>query len=261
MSGYTKLFSSIVASTIWRADDKTRIVWVTMLAMADRWGIVEASVPGLADMARVSVEECRTAILALQEPDPDSRSLECEGRRIEPIDGGWHLINHAKYRDKLSVDETREYHKLYQRAYRKRKVVVKASVHPSTMLRQAAPAPDPEATTKAVRTKDLCAPSALRERFEAFWRAYPRKIGKAAAWTVWQKANPDAVLLARIVAVIADQSRSTQWLTDGGRYIPHPKTWLSQGRWEDGPIEPIPQVSAKTARTLTSGAAFVKGET
>ena len=43
MPGYTKLFNSILASTIWRADDKTRIVWITLLAMADKHGIVEAS--------------------------------------------------------------------------------------------------------------------------------------------------------------------------------------------------------------------------
>jgi len=30
--GYTKLYSSIVASTMWREDDKTRIVFITMLA-------------------------------------------------------------------------------------------------------------------------------------------------------------------------------------------------------------------------------------
>ena len=122
MAGYTKLFSSIIASTIWRADDKTRIVWITMLAMSDQFGIVEGSVPGLADMARVTVDECRDALAALQAPDEDSRSKEQDGRRIEPVDGGWRLINHGKYRDKMSLDERREYQRLYQRNYRKRPV-------------------------------------------------------------------------------------------------------------------------------------------
>ena len=122
MAGYTKLFSSIVASTIWRADDKTRLVWITMLAMADQFGIVEASVPGLADMARVTLEECQEALGELQSPDPYSRSSESEGRRIEPVDGGWKLINHGKYREKMGKDERREYQRLYQRSYRKRLV-------------------------------------------------------------------------------------------------------------------------------------------
>ena len=122
MAGYTKLFSSIIASTIWRAGDKTRLVWITMLAMADQFGVVEASVPGLSDMARVTVDECREALDELQQPDPDSRSSDQEGRRIEAVDGGWRLINHGKYRDKMSRDERREYQRLYQRNYRKQNV-------------------------------------------------------------------------------------------------------------------------------------------
>ena len=118
MSGYTKLFNSILASTIWREDDKTRIVWITMLAMADRYGIVEGSVPGLADFARVSVEDCRAALVKLAAPDPDSRSQNHEGRRIIAVEGGWQILNHDTYRRKLSADERREYQRQKQREYR-----------------------------------------------------------------------------------------------------------------------------------------------
>ena len=48
MSGYTKLFNSILASTVWSEPNETRIVWITLLAMADKNGIIEGSVPGLA---------------------------------------------------------------------------------------------------------------------------------------------------------------------------------------------------------------------
>ena len=47
MTGYTKLFGSIVDSTIWRESKETKIVWITMLAKANKEGIVEASLPGL----------------------------------------------------------------------------------------------------------------------------------------------------------------------------------------------------------------------
>jgi len=57
-AGYTKLFSSIVHSTVWRESNHVRLVWVTLLALCDRDGRVEASVPGLADAARVTVPEC-----------------------------------------------------------------------------------------------------------------------------------------------------------------------------------------------------------
>lgn len=119
MSGYTKLFGSIIASTIWSADDCTRIVWITMLASATADGIVEASVPGLAVLARVSVEKCREAIANLEAPDADSRTKEFEGRRITPIDGGWKLLNYAKYRSKMNSEERREYWRKWKADKRK----------------------------------------------------------------------------------------------------------------------------------------------
>ena len=121
MIGYTKLFGSLLASTIWREDDKVRIVWITLLAMADKRGIAEGSIPGIADLARVSVEDCERALIRLQEPDRFSRSTENEGRRIAPTDGGFQILNHAKYRDRLSAEDRREYQRQWQ-ARRRRAV-------------------------------------------------------------------------------------------------------------------------------------------
>ena len=95
---FTKLFSSITESTVWCEPDRTRLAWITMLAMADSRGRVWGSVPGLANRARIPVEDMRVAIQTFLDPDPDSRSGEKDGRRIEVIDGGWRLINHEKYR-------------------------------------------------------------------------------------------------------------------------------------------------------------------
>ncbi len=60
-------------------------------------------------MARVTVEQCKGAVEALESPDEWSRTKEHEGRRIRPIDGGWEILNHAKYRAKMGADERREY--------------------------------------------------------------------------------------------------------------------------------------------------------
>lgn len=107
---FTKLFSSITESTVWCETDRTRIVWICMLAMADRKGRVFASIPGLANRSRVPIEDCRKAIATFLSPDPDSRTPDFEGRRLEPIDGGWRLLNHEKYRairDDESVKEAK----------------------------------------------------------------------------------------------------------------------------------------------------------
>ncbi len=107
--GFTKLFNTIVTSTIWQEDDKTRIVWITMLAIADASGVVSASIPGLASVANVDTEAARAAIRKLESEDPDSRTKDFDGRRIESIEGGWHILNYNKYRRMLSEEERREY--------------------------------------------------------------------------------------------------------------------------------------------------------
>jgi hypothetical protein len=122
MAGYTKLFNSILLSTIWREDDKTRIVWITLLAMADKNGIAETSLPSLADAARVSFDDCVAAIEKLKSPDKHSRTKQHEGRRIEECDGGFLLLNHGKYRAKMGADERREYNRVKQQEWRKENV-------------------------------------------------------------------------------------------------------------------------------------------
>lgn len=105
---FTKLFSSITESTIWAEPDHVRIVWITMMAMADMKGRVYATIPGLAGRARVSVGQCEEALEKFKGPDKYSRSREHEGRRIEDIDGGWALLNHDKYRAMRDHEKDKE---------------------------------------------------------------------------------------------------------------------------------------------------------
>lgn len=130
---FTKLFSSITASTVWCESSDTRVVWITMLAMADRHGRVWASIPGLAKEAAVSVDAARTAITKFLSPDPDSRTKVAEGRRIEPIDGGWKLINHAKYRAIRDEEERKSYKATKQREYRAKAVVDNVDICGTTL--------------------------------------------------------------------------------------------------------------------------------
>lgn len=97
--GYVKVYESILQSTIWLETPDTKIVWITMLALKDKEGVVRASIPGLAKTSGVTIEACQAAINCFLSPDPFSRTRDFEGRRIQEVDGGWFLINHAKYRD------------------------------------------------------------------------------------------------------------------------------------------------------------------
>lgn len=89
-----------------------------MLLLKNGNQIVDASVPGLADMAKVSIEECLEALAVLEAPDKWSRTKDHDGRRIKPVDGGWLILNGAKYRDALTVDDIKDRNRIYQARHR-----------------------------------------------------------------------------------------------------------------------------------------------
>jgi hypothetical protein len=118
---FTKLDQSIVTSTIWCESDATLRVWITLLAMCNQYGEVQGTLPGLASLARCSLADTKAAIKIFLAPDPYSRTKEMEGRRIEIIEGGWVLINHAKYREMQNKAEKAEKARARQERYRAKK--------------------------------------------------------------------------------------------------------------------------------------------
>ena len=255
MSGYTKLFNSILASTIWRADDKTRIVWITLLAMADKYGVAEGSIPGLADFARVSIEDCEHALVVLQSPDSYSRSKVQGGRRIEPVEGGWRLINHGMYRETMSADERREYLRVKQAEHREREKA-KAVNRESTDVNECQPAstdvntvntsiehrasPPPPSEASPAK-KEL---SSADADYITFRDAYPegRRVGGEKAKSAFRKALNGKVSLDDLLAAVAQHRRSEQWQNPA--LIPLMTTWLNQERWRQVLPEPKPRVGS-----------------
>ena len=67
---------------------------------------------------------------------------------------------------------------------------------------------------------------AQQHAFEQFWRAYPRKVAKLAAAREWERRQPD---LDTVLTALRLQIPT--W-TDP-QFIPHPRTWLHQGRYLD----------------------------
>lgn len=79
------------------------------------------------------------------------------------------------------------------------------------------------------------------ELFDEFWAEYPRKVGKDAARKAFDKRKPSRELLGRMLASIRAQVQTVDWQKDGGQFIPHPTTWLNEGRWQDEETA-VPQV-------------------
>ena len=120
MNGFALLWGKILDSSIWVKESKeTRLVWITMLAMKNFEGKIQASIIGLADRAKVTPEECRTALNVFLAPDPDDTSKVEDGRRIREIPGGWEIINHDLYR--FSTEAKREFWRQSKAEQRKKK--------------------------------------------------------------------------------------------------------------------------------------------
>lgn len=117
--GFAKIYTSMLRSSVWVGQTKEqKILWVTMLALADMNGYVASSIPGLARDAELTIEETLEALEGLKAPDKWSRSKEHEGRRLVEMDGGWRIINHKKYREMRSRKQVA--HAEAQRRYESR---------------------------------------------------------------------------------------------------------------------------------------------
>lgn len=115
---FVKLYSTILDSSVWSEEPCTRLVWITLLAMADPDGFVEAAVPGLARRANVPLEACETALTRLMAPDAHSKSQEHDGRRVESVERGWRILNYTAYRELRTEKQVKEAARL--KAFRER---------------------------------------------------------------------------------------------------------------------------------------------
>jgi hypothetical protein len=91
------------------------------------------------------------------------------------------------------------------------------------------------AEQKTPPTCDSPPPSIYSADFETFWTAYPRKIGKKAAWNEWRRHK---VNLATALKAIEQQRKAGMFKEQ--QYIIYPQRWINQGRWEE--IETAPQL-------------------
>lgn len=252
---YTKLFNTIVTSTIWQESLHTKIVWVTMLALSDKNGEVQGSIPGIANLSGVTVDQCEEAIAVLLSPDKYSRSKDLEGRRIEEIPGGWALVNHAKYRAMASKEDEKLKNAARQKRYRDRKVTdsnggVTDSNGSVTQDRDIADT-DTEADTEADTKKGSIGiakpiphpgePGAM----EQLWKHTPKRGKERSsfkelddAWRntrVAHRPDTDALL-----AAIGSWSRCEDWTKDGGKFIPGIHLWVKKRKWENLPESASP---------------------
>lgn len=222
---FVKLFALILDSSIWISTvHTTRLLWITMLCMADETGVVRSSVPGLANRARITLEECEAGLVTLSSPDQHSRSEEHAGRRIEKVDGGWLLLNYAKYREirtRKQISAAHRKRRQRDKSRTSRSVTTNASTSILPVLDNPVVGKGPHARARGDAD------------FDRAWSLYPKRSGsnsRVNARRAWDARVKDGVTVTEI---ISGTERYAAFVAAGGvddpRFVMQASTFFGPG--------------------------------
>ena len=150
---YGKLFAQMYDGTLattgpWQA----LVTFQQFIILADDEGVVDMTPEAIARRTTLPLDVVIVGIQALEQPDPESRSPELDGRRIVRLSDarswGWHIVNHSHYKAIRSNEDRREYMRLYQRARRAAVNKALASVNNVTHT-------DTDTDTKKIKSKSI----------------------------------------------------------------------------------------------------------
>lgn len=102
MAGYTPVFDSVFQGSLCGKYPDLP-VWLVLLALTGKSGIIDAHPSYIATISGLPQADIEAAIARFCEPDPDSRTADHEGRRLERLPNrgfGWRVLNHDRYRAK-----------------------------------------------------------------------------------------------------------------------------------------------------------------
>jgi hypothetical protein len=211
MARYAKIFDSLWDGSMRGLTDPL-LVFINLLTHSDEFGVVDRHWRAISDETGLDETRIINAISFLEQPDPESRTPDCEGRRIVRLDShrtwGWKIVNHLKYRQLCTKTQNAE----RQAKHRKNNDEITCG----------------HKLPVGVDVDDVVS------KFEWFWKAYPNKVGKQVATASWFKvASRGVIPFEKIMDTVEKFKTSTKWREENGKYIPHPATWLNQQRWTD----------------------------
>lgn len=215
--GYTPLYDTMLSGTLYGRWPHTGI-WACLLSRASREGVIDETPQSLAAAIGVPVDMLTTCIHDFMQPDPESRTTEHEGRRLELIDPkrswGWKVINHSKYREKARKQNydsnrtasgadaerkrsERESRDVPTRPDESRDVPL-SEAEANNSQRRATRLPDDFRLTeerKAPALADGLDPQRTFDKFCDYWRAIGgargRKLDWDATWRNWCRTEAD----------------------------------------------------------------------
>lgn len=238
MSGYIKLHRRITEWG-WYKDATVSTLFIHLLltaSYADRQykgrdvkrGSIITTLPELSEQTGLSIKQTRRALDALEKTGEIRKLRAGKGTHIE-------VLNYAVYQGRDNdrgqfEGSLRAVSGQFEGSFIEEEVKKERKNPPKSPRGELSESLTVETADGAGTPANH---STTSTRFDEFWGAYPRKIGKAAARKVYQRLKPTADLHAKILTAIDTAKHSDQWTKDNGQFIPHPTTWLNQGRWDD----------------------------
>lgn len=183
MAMFAKLMSRITESSLMDEEIEVRYTFLMLLAIADPQGYVVGTDVAIARRLNMSLDAFQRCVNALMQPDPNSNSMEQEGRRVILSDAerGYFLVNYRKYRDTRDEEHRREYMREYMRKRRTDSDVARVNngKQPLAMLAHAEGEAEGEAEAKGKRRRvravlsDPVFPKELdNQEFRDCWNKY-----------------------------------------------------------------------------------------
>lgn len=178
--------------------------WAILNSLASKMGGV---IPD--DMVLIAMALRKTAAKAL-----DLVTALLAATLLDRVEGGYapHNWNEKQFKSDVSTERVKRFRE-------KKRNVSETDQRQST-----------ETETETEKKESIPrAPS----RFGEFWDVCPKKVGKAKAQTLFDKAakhtSPDLIITAM-------RGYATSRVGEDAQYTVHPATWLFQRRWEDQEI-------------------------
>ena len=231
---FVKLDCGILDSTLW-PDRQARELFVTALLMAkphriegaepiihvrstdktgevvpDGWyGFVPASGAGIIRRAGLQGDEGMDALDRLCGPDPESRTPDFNGRRMARVDGGYLILNFAKYRDKDHTAAERAKRYRENKALRDGPIASRVTSRNDTHAESREQKQKAEAETRKAKAESVetVFPHELdTETFREKWKEFMTFRSKLKKPLLPESVNAQLKTLARYGEAIATQS-------------------------------------------------------
>ena len=233
---YGKSFASMYEGSMYGAGINVFAVWGYCIAKAEHdTHTIDLNPALLSHVLGADQADVTAAIEFLCSPDNNSRCKENDGARLVNVSGFTYFITtHQQYAKIKNSFDRKEYMREYMREYREKCESVKQkSLQEFTKANPTSTSTSTSTSKKGdARGKKIKTAASPTKDFELFWDAYPRKVGKGAAHKAWEAAK-DRPNINSLIDIINKNEATEQWKSDGGKFIPHPSTWLNQKRWDD----------------------------